>query len=250
MRQIDAVYPNGAPELAANIGVALKDSPNTKVKVDMREEVRHRTCRVAVRVLDIASTYRIFIDSNVVDFDAAGAGATDLADVINGWRDAINADGTVGPLVTATSEDADADGLVDTLLIRGDPFPPGVGEADYSVSATVTVGTAELDVLADPTSASIRIYLTEKAPKAAPISVPTAAGFVGKLGPGDWDQPNGAVYSTDFRGFTEEFGTAGFDRLYVELGNITSPIADGATPPHTFTLTPRISVGPAIQETN
>jgi hypothetical protein len=106
-RQVDASYPNGAPELTAAQGVSLRDAPRTSVLVDLRELVRQRTGRIAVRVLDLTATYRIAINGNNVDFDAAAAAAATLADVVEGWRDAINADGTVGPLVTATAEDLD-----------------------------------------------------------------------------------------------------------------------------------------------
>lgn len=241
IRQIDSVYPNGAP--VASSGVPLRDAPRTQILVDLREQARLRTSRIAVRVLDLTATYRVTIDLNPVDFDAAAAAATSLQDVINGWRDAINADGTVNAIVTASSEDADGDGLVDTLLIQGDT------EADYSISAQIALGgTAELDVLADPTTANILVWLSEKPPIAGGVASPGGAGFVGALGSGDFRNPNGAVYSADIRGFAEFLDTAGYDRLYVELTSVVGVTNDAALTPHTFTLTPRITVGPAILE--
>lgn len=242
IRQIDSVYPNGLPD--AGSGVALRNSPRTQVLLDMREEVRHRTARIAIRVLDLTGTYRVFIDANPVDFDAAAAAAASPLDVLQGWRDAINADVTVNPIVTASLEDADDDGTDDTLVIRGDT---GV---DYSIGVSMPVGTAEVDVLADPTGAEARIYLTDKPPKAQGVAAPNAAatGFVGTLGAGDWRQPNGAQYTSGIYGFSEFFDTAGYDRLYVELFNITNPAGDSVGAPHTFTLTPRITVGPSILE--
>ena len=241
IRQIDAAYPNGLPD--AGSGVALRDSPRTQLLVDMREEIRHRICRVAIRVLDLTSTYRIFIDGNAVDFDAAGAGSTSALEVLEGWRDAINADVTVNPIVTASVEDADGDGTDDTLVITGDT------EADYTIGVIITVGSAELDVLADPNGCSLRVFLTDKPPKAQGVAVPNAAatGFVGTLGAGDWRQPNGATYSVGSLGFCDFFDTAGYDRIYAELSSITAP-ADTVAAPHTYTLTPRITVGPSILE--
>lgn len=242
IRQIDAAYPNGLPD--AGSGVALRDSPRTQVLLRLREEIRHRTSRVAIRVLDLTGIYRIFIDANPVDFDAGGAGAATTLDVLQGWRDAINAAGAVNTIVTASLEDADGDGTDDTLMIKGDT------ETDYSIGVTMAAGTAELDVLADPTSSEMRIYMTDKPPKAQPVAAPNAAatGFVGLIGPGDWDMPNGAQYAATIRGFSEFFDTAGKDRLYVELFNITAPAGDSVSAPHTYTLTPRITVGPSILE--
>ncbi len=201
--------------------------------------------RVAIRVLDLTDVYTITINGNAVAFDAGGAGSTTALEVLEGWRDAINADVTVGPLVTAVVEDADGDGTNDTLVVRGD------AEADYSVAVSVA-GAAELDLLADPSTLQLRIYLQERTPKAPGIAVPNVAatGFVGKIAPGDWRQPNGAEYNASFRGFTEEFNTAGQSRIYVELFNITNPGGDAALAPHTFTLTPRITTGPAALESS
>ena len=162
IRQIDAAYPNGLPD--AGSGVALRDSPRTQVLLRLREEIRHRTSRVAIRVLDLTGIYRIFIDANPVDFDAGGAGAATTLDVLQGWRDAINAAGAVNTIVTASLEDADGDGTDDTLMIKGDT------ETDYSIGVTMAAGTAELDVLADPTSSEMRIYMTDKPPKAQPVA--------------------------------------------------------------------------------
>ena len=235
IRQIDASYPNGLPD--SGDGVALRDSPRTQILLDMREQIRHRTARIALRVVDLTGVYRIFIDANPVDFDAGAVGAASPLDILTGWADAINTDGTVGPIVSASVEDGAA------LLIRGN------AEADYTVGVTMPSGSAEVDVLADPVSADARVYLADKPPKAqgAPVPNASATGFTGILGSGDWRQPNGGDYSVGFRGFCEFFDTSGYDRLYVELLNVSGP-ADTVVAPHTFTLTPRITVGPSILE--
>lgn len=234
IRQFDAAYPNPLPDDSS--GVALRDAPRTQIMVDMREEIRHRTARVAIRVLDLTATYRATIGGANVDYVAADATVTE---VLEGWRDAIN---VAPPPVTATLEDFDG---TPVLKIVGDT------DVDYSFAVSVPAGTAELDAAADPVSADFAVYLHDKPPKAQPIAVPNAAatGFpAALLGSGDWRRPNGAVYAAGVDGFADFFDTAGYDRVYVRLTTVAGVGGDGAAGSDTFTLTPRITVGPSISE--
>ena len=118
IRQGDLVYPNGLPDAAS--GVALRDSPRTQVLLDMREQVRHRICRVNIRVPEPTGTYRTTIDGTNVDF--AAVGLNQLA-VLTGIMNALNADATVNLVITASLEDRDNDGIPQEQL---DKSPPAV----------------------------------------------------------------------------------------------------------------------------
>ena len=256
LTQQDLLIPNGLP--IASSGVPLKDSPRTQVLVDAREALAFRTVYIAVRVLDLTGTYRATVNGSNVDFDAAAAAAATRADVIQGWVDAINADVVVNLLVTAEALTLQGGSGVDTIRIKGDKL----AGADYTIGVSSTVGTPEMDVVADVSKVDFRIFVTLKPPTPPGVAVPStvasaptspgpAGGFPSdlvKFGAGDWRNPNGAVYATNgFLGFAEIFDTAGQDRLYVEATALTTP-ADVVAGPHTLTYLPRITIGPAILE--
>lgn len=228
-RQLGTVFPNGAP-ISTTDGVFLQNSPKTLFAIDVREVVRARTSRITIRVLDLVGTYRVVVDGNNVDFDAAAAASTTELEVLQGWRDAINADATVKLIVAASLEDASGDGVDDTLKLVG------IAEADYSMSTGAPVGAAELDLVLDPAAVEARIFFTHRT-------------FATATDPkGDWHLANGAQYAVNQRNFVERLDTGGLDRAYVELFTVTAVAGDVIAPPHTLTYNPVVTIGPAILE--
>jgi hypothetical protein len=145
-----------------------------------------------------------------------------------GIADKINADGTVGPLVTASDDDANTS---DAILIVGD------SEADYSFDATVTGGAGTLSSLtAAATGFDVRVYV-----------LPGGIVKSGSTGnPSGWVLPADAIYAgNSWRGFAERLDVAGLDRLYVEAYNLTKHASDGGSVVATLA---RVMVGPAVLE--
>lgn len=186
-----------------NAGLALSGALKTIAVVDLRDQVHRRSCKFTVATVDDTQTYRVVIDGNNVDYVAIGGDL--LQDILEGIRDAINADVVVNLIVLASVTDDDADSVDDTVLIRG------LAEDHYTVDHSVTAGPApngNLAAVADPDTATVRIYL-------AAGGLPTAAQ------PPGWRGANGGVFTAvTFRGFAERFDTASWSRLYVEVDDM------------------------------
>ena len=195
----------GAPtSLAA--GISLVNSPKAYFSVDLREEVHRRTARVVVTVADLTlTTYTVTINGTGVSYDAsAGLPASPTA-LVAAIAAAINADGTVGPLVTAIP---DPDAPTTTILIRGD------AEADYSIAIGVASGTGALTCNADAVSCTARLWVT-------------AGGLVrsGSTGSTRW-KTDGTV-GVSYRGLMWDRDYAGRGRIAVSLETITGHASDG-----------------------
>ena len=134
-------------------------------------------------------------------------------------------------VVTFTGVDADEDGDDDTLLILG------TDENDYSVALTVTVGGTSMVALADPSTATLRLYA---------VAGPEGGG---SGNPAGWYQPDGAEFHLDNRNFMERFNTAGTDRMAAEL--IVAGVAgDNAAAGTSLTYVQHVYVGPCAMEGN
>lgn len=203
---------------AADAGVYLNGALKTLVAVDMREAVHRRTARVTIPTYDGAADYTVTINATAITV-AAAAHAT-LNELIDALATAINASGAINALVTASDED----NAGTTLLIVGDV------DADFTIDATAT-GTGTVAIVADPDTASVRIWGSLKAAS-------------GETAPSGWRLVNDATFAIDERGFLERFDTAGFDRLYVELASVDGTGDGDSDATLTITYVPTVRVGP------
>lgn len=212
----------GAPD-AASDGVFLENSPTTLVFVALREEVHRRTCRVVVTVADVASTHTNTIGGNAV---ATTGRATPALTVIDMVADII-ADGPAFAVAQPSVDPDDATGA--TLLLTGK------AEADYAIDSTVAGGTGAVTISADALSCNLRLLHTRGG-----IVKSGSAALANR-----WVEPNGGAFSSlDYRGFSERFDTAGWDRLYPEIDTVAGHGGDGSV---TLNLA-SISIGPAVLE--
>lgn len=214
----------GAPA-SPEAGVSLANTIYLAIAISLREEVHRRTARVSITTLDLTATYTVTVDGHAVDYDAdtASPSPSDAADVLQGIADAINADGTVGGLVTATAVDEDGDGTVEAVRLTGD------AEADYTLDISAT-GSAVLACVADATTASGRLYLTARGQGALPTSWRLAH--------------NGELGAVDYRGYAERARTSGCGRAYIELYDIAGPSGDGSS----VTYEPSVWLGPGVAQ--
>jgi hypothetical protein len=180
--------------------------------------------------VDLTTTvYTVEVDGNPVVYDASVELPATLAELIQGIADAINADITVGPIVTASTDPDDNDGK--TVLIKGDTA------ANYSIDASAAGGTGTIaSIVADGVSFDLRLFLTP-------------GGLIrdGSTGnPNGWVMPlNGDWSSLDFRGWIERFDVAGCDRAYLQVSNLDGHASDGVTVEVTLE---RVMIGPAVLE--
>ena len=214
-----------APPSLASSGVALQQALRTLVHVSLREAPHRRTARLTIPTLDLGDVYNVVIDGTTVGHDAS-SGDVDLEDTITGIAAAINADGTVGALVTATPVESDP-GVsgIDTVLIVGD------GEADFSVDFTSPSLTAVLACVADLAHATARLWwLVGARPGSSPPTLWAASGDEVAVGR---------------RGYVERFDSAGLDRLFVQLSERAGVAGDGSIVTYPA---PVISIGPCLAE--
>jgi hypothetical protein len=212
--------------VGAGAGVSLQDSPRSTVIIDLRRNNAFRTVRITVRVVDLTSTYRVTIDGTNVDYSAVGD--LDLEDLVQGWRDLINVTAPANTVVTARTEDTNASGTDDTLVIEGDTA------LGYAFGVDVTVGAGEVDAIADASTAQAHLWFSAK-----PVTSSDPDAI--------WRQANGAAYPVARRGFIERFDTGGLDRAFVELAEITGN-TDTVGAPSTLKYYAQITVGPAVLE--
>lgn len=209
----------GAP-VGGAAGNYLESAIQTLVVVQLRGEVEHRRARVTVTSLDLTAVYTVVVDGHAAAYDAGASGATTLQDVLDGIAAALVLAPAIAALVTVSVDDADGDGTDDTVNLVGK------AEADYLIDF-LTTGAAVLSVDADASTASMRFWATLGSANA----------------PAGWVLPYDADYPFGYRGFMERFETAGLDRAYSELYDVTCA-GDGAD----VTYSVAISYGPCVTE--
>lgn len=213
---------SSAPPASAAAGVALQKAVRTLVHVSLRENARFRTARLTIPTLDNSVTYTVAIDGNAVN--TVVASALTRAQVVTAIAASITAAGTVNTIVTATTEDADDDGAVDTVLIQG------IGEEDFSIAFTQS-DAAVVACEADPCTATARLWW-----------VPDAR--VGSTPPLVWAWSAEPI-ALDRRGLLERLDSAGLARLFVQVSDRRGHWSDGAD---TTLTSPVISIGPCLSE--
>lgn len=204
------------PPSSALDGVYLDGAVRTLGHVSLREAPEARTVRLTIPSATLSGNYTVQIDGNVV---VVAGGVGSLALLIDAIVAAINADGTIGPIVTASPEGTPHD----TVLIVGDT------EDDYSIGF-IHSGAATVLVVADLVSATLR-----------PWWLPGAR--VGSTPPGLWAW-SGDEWSLDRRGLIVRYDSAGLDRLLLQVSDRAGHSGDG-----TVTYSdPITSIGPCLSE--
>ena len=216
-RKIGARRPNwteqedtqGLPESMTE-GVYLRDSIKAPVHVALRERIGHKTSRIAITDANEAGSIDIDVDlEGVVTYTVQPGDEPE--DVASGIVDAINEDATLSDIVTATAIDHE-------VVIEGDT------EDNYDLDVSLT--DVEADVTQDAHSCQIRVYL-----------LPKGQGDV----PQAWTILNGGEFTIpSYRGWTERFVAAGFERMYVEVHNV-----DVGTSSHPESGQVSVHIGPA-----
>ena len=204
-RKIGARRPNwelqedaeGLPE-TLTAGVHLRDSIKAPIHVALRESLHHKTARIEITDAGFTQLDGPTGEEISVNIDEEGAityavqGGDAPEDVASGLADEINGDASLSALVEATAIDNE-------VVITGND------EDNYQLDVTDT-GDIEYSVTQDANSCQIRVYL-----------LPKGRGQV----PQAWTILNGGEFTIpSFRGWTERFVAAGFDRMYVEVHNV------------------------------
>jgi hypothetical protein len=181
----DLVTPDtlpGPPSSAAD-GVNLQQAIVALLAVRLRGDASSRQADVTIEVLDLAGGASHTVTINGTDFTEAAD--TDVATTLTNLAATINAGAEP---VTATTDDTNDDGDVDTLRISGDTAN------DYTIAVSSTSG--ELGLAADATEVSFRIWL-----RADDVWYVAADG----------------TYEAIRQNWIERAEVAGCDRLFVEV---------------------------------
>lgn len=214
---------SGSPPGLPTSGVRLEGAVKTLAHVSIREDAAKRTSRISVTTLSLVATYTVTINGIASAYNAGGAGAADLEDVVDGIAAAINGGGAA-TTVTATAYAASGSGARDCVLVVGD------GQEDYSIAVAAT-GAGALACGADPIGAAVQAWWL---PGARAGSTP----------PTVWATAAEPVL-IDRRGFLERMDSGGLDRLYLQVYDKSPHPRDGASV--TYRL-PVISIGPCLSE--
>lgn len=213
----------GAPTSQA-AGISLVNSPKAYFSVDLREEVHRRTARVVVTVADLTlTTYTVTINGTAVAYNASSALPANATALVAGIAAAINADGTVGPIVTAIADPA---APTTTILIRGDT------ETDYSIAIGVSGGTGTLTCNADAVSCTARQWVT-------------AGGIVRSGSTGSTRWKTDGTFSITWRGLMWDRDYAGRGRIAVSLESIAGHASDGGSVTRNVA---RVMLAPSVLE--
>jgi hypothetical protein len=214
------------PPAAVSDGVNLQSACRVLAQVTLREDPHHRTARLDTDGT-LTGTYTVTIDGNAVAYDATAGAPANEAALVTAIAAAISADGTVGPLVTATAVDADdtTTGALIQVRIRGD------GEEDFSIDF-VHSAAAVITCVADLCEATMRPWWA-------------MAARPGSTAPVLWSGM-GDVYDVDRRGLVERFECAGLSRLFVQLYERGGHAGDHAT--RVTYNDPVINIGPCLSE--
>lgn len=199
---------------SASAGAHTQEAVRTLIEVNLREDPHHRTARVTVTTLDLTATYTVTVDGVACAYNAGGAGAADLGDVLDGIAAAINA-AAVSDIVEAEVDD-------ETVVVTG------LGGDHWSVAIAAT-GTGVLACETDYALGRAQVWLLPAG--ASPSTT--------------WRAPRDGLMDVETTGLSERLDTAGFDRVYVELLDLAG-LGDGATV--TF-ADPVVRLGPCINET-
>lgn len=196
---------DGAPSSPTD-GIDLLDSIYSDIRVHLREDAHRRTARLSITTLDLTATYTPIVGSNSVAFDATGS--ADVEEVLQGIAAAITADPAASALVTAEAIDADQDGTLDTVLVRGKT------EEGFSIDFGAS-GAGVVAVVADAEACKARLYTSGRGQGAVPIGWALASGV---------ELPN-----ITRRGFDERAHLAARQRACLELFDVVGVDGDGAS---------------------
>lgn len=210
----DALNPPASP----SDGVALSDAMVAAIKIDLRENVAFRTVRVAFPSVDLAANYTVTLAGTGVTVNGPFA---DLAELVDDLVTAINADGTVNLILSASPEGTPHD----TLLLEG------IVAADYSVTATNT-GTGTFTFTGDAGSATAVLFAIEHDT--------TADSLCGDR----WALVEGISYTVTPKGLSDRVSCGGYDQLYVQLVTVQRVTNDNSA----MVMAPTVLIGPCVAE--
>jgi hypothetical protein len=200
----------GAPAVARGCPMTLDDTLGAiraLLRVQLRENPTHRTCRIYSNNYVNAETYTVSPGGNAVAVVAAVSWANTIALLVA----ALPGVPAAAALVTFTQETTLTTG--DTLVVRWKTEAPAAVDGKITAGAT---GAATIRVIADPESCDARIWFVDGGSASSTVtSNPTA-----------WAQGD-AIAGLTYRGLSTPVDVAGRSRAYCELYNVAGVAGDG-----------------------
>lgn len=190
-----------APE--GDAGVALNDAPTALIGVVLRavDGRLTQTLTIDSGAHDTSTTYGVTVNGNAVTQSASGD--ADADETASDLADAINADGTVSVIVSASVE-----GNVITLTSVS-------GVDTFTFAGTTSGGSGTVTEGGDASSMDVTVFLRQKPQTGGATSLRR------------WVKPNnGAFTSIDRDGLAEEVRCGGYDRIYIRVDSVTPSNGD------------------------
>lgn len=125
-------------------GIEIEDCEN-EFGLDAAECAIDYSTRLRVTNPDMAATYTVMIAGVGLTYDAAAAGATSAADVLDGIAAAINADASLTGIVQATTRDLNADDIVDEIVVANLDGEPTIRTEIFSATGEAQVWQRQVD---------------------------------------------------------------------------------------------------------
>lgn len=226
--------------LTPTSGVAISGRMALFVLPGLRSDPFRRTCYVVVSTLDLTANYTLTINGNNVTVNGP---FDDLEDLMTTWAAAVNADVTVGAIVTADAWSG-YDGTEEFVLrVRGTGDYYGVDALTYTFTASAT-GTAVLSLSAEAESAEMRLYAQ---PGHTPIGGSSDADGSASVA---WREIAAATatglarYAIGTGGMCLRADCSGIGRIAAILVDVTGVTGDGGS----VTQIARVDLTPCAQE--
>jgi len=216
----------GAPSTnASGVDVSAAVAAGWQVQLRPRSVVTGfpgRQVVVTVGVLDVTSHYTVTVDGTACTYNATGGDT--IALVLAGMASAINSNGTANLIVVAAATST-------TLTVTG------IGEADWMIGLSTSIGTGTLAGVADPTTATGRFWIYgASGPTSNTPAYRSGQAWTGGLSGLTWD----------YHGDGNIIGTNWVARLYIELSSVTGA-GDVAGAGATITYAAQVVIGPSQQ---
>jgi hypothetical protein len=235
-RPVWAVQPDADQTIVPNTpsaGVSLSVGSGapalyTEIVVRVREVPHARTSYYIVSTVDLVATYTFAVNGGTpISYDADAEGALSLTDILEGLKAAVEADGTTNGLVSAEVIAATS---TEPAMLR---IRDKTATDHYINTFDDSPGSAVVEVESDAVSCT-----------ATPWAYPRNTTALSTTSPNCWSRTTQAALSVTENNLAVRLETAGYERLYMQLGSVTGHASDDAD----VTPTVYVLIGPCGQE--
>lgn len=225
------LYSPGLGTNGTNTGISVVNAVSAYLMISMRHAAGQKSAYMTITRSLWGSSYSYAFWVNGTTYTTTGqASAEATVDVLAA---AINAAASATTDPRAVAIASDTSGTIDTLYVYAlDVAATGAASALRVNATTTNSATGAIKGYVDPTACKARVWGKIARPSTLPIDTPWLL------------IQNGDIGAVTVRGFMERLNVAGFERIYVEMYDITKSGDDDAG----VTARPFLAIAPAIAE--